>query len=101
MWMRAGRCLTPASRIGRRASVRTSRGLSRPHVARDDELHMEALNEAQHARALVAALERECERLRRVIRAYESAETHPAADGAVFRSTKGRTDWPAIQPRQQ
>ena len=51
------------------------------------ELHAQAFNEAQHARAWVAALERECERLRRVIRAYENAEARPAANGAVFRST--------------
>lgn len=50
------------------------------------ELHTQAFNEAQHARAWVAALERECERLGRVIRAYESAEPQPAANGAVFRS---------------
>ena len=51
------------------------------------ELHMEALNETQHARARVASLERECERLRRVIRAYDNAEVQPAANAPAFRST--------------
>ena len=51
------------------------------------ELHADVLNEAQHARAWVASLERECERLRKVIHAYENAEAQPAANGAVFRST--------------
>lgn len=50
-------------------------------------LHTQAFNEAQHARAWVTALERECERLKGVIRAYENAETQPAANGAVFKST--------------
>jgi predicted metal-dependent HD superfamily phosphohydrolase len=50
-------------------------------------LHAQAFNEAQHARAWVASLERECERLRGVIRAYELAQAHPAANGAAFRST--------------
>ena len=48
------------------------------------ELHADVLNEAQHARPWVAALERECERLRRVIRAYENAEAQPAANRAAF-----------------
>ncbi|MDM0015779.1 hypothetical protein QTH87_25295 [Variovorax sp. J22P168] len=47
-------------------------------------LHTHAYNEAQHARAWVAALERECERLRGVIRVYEKAQGQPAANGAVF-----------------
>ncbi|HSW17220.1 MAG TPA: hypothetical protein VLJ86_08345 [Ramlibacter sp.] len=51
------------------------------------ELHAQAFNETQHARAWVASMEHECERLRRVIRAYEDAEAQPAANGAVFRST--------------
>ena len=50
------------------------------------ELHTQAFNEAQHARAWVASLERECERLRRVIRAYESAEAQPAANSPAFGS---------------
>ncbi|MBS0342357.1 MAG: hypothetical protein JSS56_17695 [Proteobacteria bacterium] len=49
-------------------------------------LHEQALNEAQHARAWVAALERECERLPGVIRALEDAEAQPAANSGVFRS---------------
>jgi hypothetical protein len=47
-------------------------------------LHAQAFNEAQHARAWVAALERECERLRGVIRALETAQGQPAANAAVF-----------------
>ncbi|MDM0015807.1 hypothetical protein QTH87_25435 [Variovorax sp. J22P168] len=47
-------------------------------------LHTQAYNEAQHARAWVAALERECERLRGVIRVYEKAQGKPAANGAAF-----------------
>jgi hypothetical protein len=38
-------------------------------------LHTQAYNEAQHARAWVASLERECERLRDVIRVYENAQS--------------------------
>jgi hypothetical protein len=47
-------------------------------------LHAQAFNEMQHARAWVASLERECERLRGVIRAYENAQGQPAANSAVF-----------------
>jgi len=47
-------------------------------------LHAQAVNEAQHARAWVASLERECERLRGVIRALEKAQGQPAANSAVF-----------------
>lgn len=43
-------------------------------------LHAQAVKQAQHARAWVASLERECERLRSVIRAYELAQTQPAAN---------------------
>ena len=50
------------------------------------QLHMEAFNEAQHACAWVAALERECGRLRRIICAYESAEIQPAANAPALRS---------------
>ncbi|MDM0117761.1 hypothetical protein QTI66_37315 [Variovorax sp. J22R133] len=49
-------------------------------------LHEQAFNEARHARAWVASLERECERLREVVRAYENAEAQPAANKAVFTS---------------
>ena len=50
-------------------------------------LHTQACNEAQHARAWVASLERECERLRGVIRVYERAQGQPAAaNGGVFHS---------------
>ncbi|MBS0340400.1 MAG: hypothetical protein JSS56_07715 [Proteobacteria bacterium] len=49
-------------------------------------LHEHAFNEAQHARAWVASLERECERLRQVIQALEEAQAQPAANGPVFRS---------------
>jgi len=59
-------------------------------------LHAQTLNEAQHARGWLAALERECERLRRVIRAYESAEARPAANSPAFGSI-----WPVIQAGQQ
>ena len=45
-------------------------------------LHAQAVNEAQHARCWVASLERECERLRSVIRAYEQAQAQPAAANA-------------------
>lgn len=37
-------------------------------------LHEQAYNEARHARAWVASLKRECERLRGVIRVYEKAQ---------------------------
>ena len=47
-------------------------------------LHAQAFNEAQHARAWVASLERECERLRGVIRALENAQGQAAANSAVF-----------------
>lgn len=49
-------------------------------------LHEHAFNEAQHARAWVASLERECERLRQVIKALENAQAQPAANSGVFRS---------------
>ncbi|MDM0116756.1 hypothetical protein QTI66_31980 [Variovorax sp. J22R133] len=49
-------------------------------------LHEQAFNEARQARAWVSSLERECEWLRGVIRAYENAEAQPAANGAVFTS---------------
>ena len=42
------------------------------------------VNEAQHARVWVASLERECERLRGVIRALENAQGQAAANSAVF-----------------
>ncbi|MBS0342519.1 MAG: hypothetical protein JSS56_18540 [Proteobacteria bacterium] len=47
-------------------------------------LHEHAFNEAQHARAWVASLERECERLRGVIQALEDAQGQPAANSAMF-----------------
>ena len=47
-------------------------------------LHTQAFNEAQHARAWVASLERECERLRGMIRALENAQGQPAANSALF-----------------
>jgi hypothetical protein len=47
-------------------------------------LHAQAFNEAQHARAWVASLERECQRLRGVIRALENAQGQAAANSAVF-----------------
>jgi len=49
-------------------------------------LHAQAVNEAQHARARVASLERECERLRGVVRAYEQAQTQPAANAPAYHS---------------
>jgi predicted metal-dependent HD superfamily phosphohydrolase len=49
-------------------------------------LHAQAFNEAQHARAWVASLERECERLRRVIRSYEHAQAQPAANASTYHS---------------
>ena len=49
-------------------------------------LHTQAYNEAQQARAWVAALERECERLRRAIRLLEAAQEVPAANLGVFHS---------------
>jgi hypothetical protein len=49
-------------------------------------LHAQAFNEAQHARAWVASLERECERLRRVIRSYEHAQARPAANAPTYHS---------------
>lgn len=48
-------------------------------------LHTQAYNEAQQARAWVASLERECERLPRVIRAYENAQAQPAANAPAYR----------------
>jgi hypothetical protein len=47
-------------------------------------LNAQAVNEAQHARAWVASLERECERLRGVIRVLENAQGQAAANSAVF-----------------
>jgi hypothetical protein len=47
-------------------------------------LHGQAFNEAQHARAWVASLERECERLRGVISALENAQEQAAASPAAF-----------------
>ncbi|KPV07003.1 hypothetical protein APR51_43580, partial [Variovorax paradoxus] len=48
-------------------------------------LHERAFNEARHARAWVASLENECERLRGVIHALEKAhEEEPAANSAVL-----------------
>ncbi|VTU42487.1 hypothetical protein [Variovorax sp. RA8] len=53
-------------------------------------LHTQAVNEAPHARAWVASVERECERLRRAIRAYEHAQAQPAANApAITRSSRG------------
>jgi hypothetical protein len=49
-------------------------------------LHAQAFNEAQRARAWVASLERECERLRRVIRSYEHAQAQPAANAPTYHS---------------
>jgi hypothetical protein len=49
-------------------------------------LHAQVFNETQHARAWVASLERECEHLRRVIRAYEDAELQPSANAPVYGS---------------
>jgi hypothetical protein len=51
-------------------------------------LHAQAFNEARHARAWVASLERECERLRGVIRAYENAKGQPAANSALFNAAR-------------
>ena len=48
-------------------------------------LHAQAFNEAQHARAWVASLERE--RLRGVIRALENAQEQPSANSAVFHAS--------------
>ncbi|SEB22652.1 hypothetical protein [Variovorax sp. YR216] len=50
-------------------------------------LDAQTLNEAQHARAWVASLERECERLRGVIKTLEEAQEAPAANSAVFHAT--------------
>ena len=47
-------------------------------------LHAQAYNEAQHARAWVAAVERDCERQRHIISVYEKAQGQSAANGAVF-----------------
>ena len=47
-------------------------------------LHTQACNEAQHARAWVASLERECERLRVIIRPYENAQSQPAANAPAY-----------------
>ncbi|MGJ7497838.1 hypothetical protein ACSFA8_22535 [Variovorax sp. RT4R15] len=49
-------------------------------------LHEKAFNEAQHARAWVASMERECERLHRVIRVLEAANEKPAANLGVYRA---------------
>ena len=50
-------------------------------------LDAQTFNEVQHARAWVASLERECERLRGVIQALEQAQEAPAANSAVFHAT--------------
>jgi hypothetical protein len=47
-------------------------------------LHAQANNEVQHARAWVDSLERECERLRGIVRAYEDAQAHPAANAPGY-----------------
>ncbi|NDZ17838.1 hypothetical protein C7T35_33150 [Variovorax sp. WS11] len=47
-------------------------------------LNAQAVNEAQHARAWITSLERECERLRGMIRALENAQGQAAANSAVF-----------------
>jgi hypothetical protein len=66
-------------------------------------LHTQAYNEAQHARAWVASLERECERLRDVIRVYENTQAQPAANAPAYhlvQSTKGaRTGRGHVGPR--
>ena len=50
-------------------------------------LHEEAFNEAVHARAWVASLEREWERLKRVIRVLEKEqEEGAAANRGVYRA---------------
>ncbi|WP_213957575.1 helix-turn-helix domain-containing protein [Variovorax sp. dw_954] len=49
-------------------------------------LHAQAFNEALHARAWVASLERECERLRDIIRVLESGQGYPAANLGIFHS---------------
>jgi hypothetical protein len=51
-------------------------------------LHAQAFNEAQHARAWVASLERECERLRGVIRALENAQGQAAAKSVLLGSPR-------------
>lgn len=50
-------------------------------------LHERAFNEAQHARAWVASMERECDRLKRVIRMLEKEqEEGAAANRGVYRA---------------
>ena len=47
-------------------------------------LHTQAYNEAQQARAWISSLERECKRLRGIIRAYENAQAQPAANAPAY-----------------
>lgn len=49
-------------------------------------LHEKALNDAVQARAWVASLERECERLRGVIRLLDEDKERPAANRGVYRA---------------
>ncbi|MEJ8826792.1 helix-turn-helix domain-containing protein [Variovorax humicola] len=48
------------------------------------ELHTQAFNEVRNAQARIASLEREGERLRRVIRVLEDAKRYPAANVGFF-----------------
>ena len=47
-------------------------------------LHEKAFNEAAHARSWVATLERECERLKDVIRLLDEDKERPAANRGVY-----------------
>lgn len=49
-------------------------------------LHEEAFNEAVQARSWVASLERECERLKDVIRLLDEDKERPAANRGVYRT---------------
>lgn len=48
-------------------------------------LHEKAFNEAVQARSWVASMERECERLRSVIRLLDEDKERPAANRGVYR----------------
>jgi hypothetical protein len=63
---------------------RTPRHLSDAVVREPLGAPRTGLNEAQHARAWIASLERECEGLRGVIRALDNAQGQAAANSAVF-----------------
>ena len=62
-------------------------------------LHAQAVKKARHARAWVASLERECERLRGVIRAYEAGPDAAANAPAYHSISRAELRRPGAQQR--